>query len=156
MIDVPQGEFRWSPHPAVIRTDGIGPCVGIALAWGTAGGILHSADVATDERDVVTPFFGCAKAAIPLAARGSVRPIICGAALDVFYGDENDAVLHAELRRTRENVQQLVRDHGFGSPIVLWNEPGRSQSLIADLRRGEIIIEVDGRRVHAWAVAAVD
>lgn len=137
-------------------TDGLGPCIGVCIAWNGWAGILHSADILSDETDVVASLIEQAKKIIPAGVVPEIQPIVCG-------GDDNDKSgfcdtqaeedeLNLNTRKCRTKILEIMKAAGFGKPRVLWSDHGQTAALFADLLNEEVYVEHDGVEVGRWRI----
>jgi hypothetical protein len=143
-IEVDQSTFCVVEFPALLTTGGLGPCVGVAIAWGTIAGVLHSPDPDIEEEHVTRPFFQQLTALIPSHVREKITPIVCGAAVECYYGDERDHAINEATLHNREFISAECIRNGFLAPIERWNADHGIQSVEVDLYRGSILIETAG------------
>jgi len=73
-----QNEVGFCEDPILFYTDGLGPCIGVCIAWKSWAGILHTADIFMDEEDVVRELIQTAKKVIPAPIIPAICPLICG------------------------------------------------------------------------------
>lgn len=140
--EVAQNNFDYSDGCSLIYTDGLGPCIGVCIAWKEHAWILHSARICDDEDDVILPTLKHVKDIVPQEQIISIQPVVCGG--DIYTNDvpANEAdELVADIMRCRKLIIDLLKQEGFGKPIVRWNDEGQTTSISADLNRMVVIIE---------------
>src|SRR6266699_695558 len=75
---VEQNNWGFCDKPIPFSTEGVGPCIGVCIAWRKCATIVHSADIFSDEKDEIAKMIEKMKCIIPKSALPSVRPVVCG------------------------------------------------------------------------------
>jgi hypothetical protein len=139
---VEQNDFDYSDGCSLIYSDGLGPCIGVCIAWRKHAWILHSANICFDVDDVILPKLKHVKRIVPEDLIKSIQPVVCGG--DIYTDDlpatEADELV-ADIMRCRQLIIDLLKQEGFGEPIVRWNNIGQTTSISADLNRMVVVIE---------------
>lgn len=131
--------------PILFYTDGLGPCIGVCIAWQAWAGIAHLGS--RDECDQLPEFIAEAKEFLPRNVVPHIRPVICG-------GDpEEDA---GDILESRKVVVEVVEKAGFGKPNLCWNEPGETTCLVAYLKHGIVCVESNWGNDEKYAIAMVE
>lgn len=139
---VEPSEWGFCDQPTLFSTDGLGPCIGICIAWKAWAAICHLGSL--DEHDLLPALITKAKEIIPEVVVQGIRPVICGG--DIFderrHVSSRDREDYAKtILDSRNRVVEILKEAGFGKPRVRWNDEGETISLIADLRDGIVYIE---------------
>jgi hypothetical protein len=110
IVTVPMSDYAVDKACAVLCTDGLGPCIGIAVAYAGRFSLLHapgpSVSTTGDE------FVEALESAVPKAERAAIRPVIAGG--KVSRGSKM-AVMNERKWALRE-----LRRLGFGVPREHW------------------------------------
>ena len=147
---VEQNEVGFCNDPILFYTDGLGPCIGICIAWNGWAAILHSANICMDEADVIRTMIETAKKVIPAEEISRIRPILCGGDLeDTFDIGEEHA---ATVQKCRNKAVQILKNAGFGKPHICWSGPGETAAVVADLKIGKVYVEHDHEVVGRWNI----
>ncbi len=137
----------------LLYTDGLGPCIGVCIAWDKWAGLLHSADIFMDEEDVVAELIQKAKKVIPATTISRIHPVLCGGDTHDPSEIDDDPEEHAvNVLRCRARIIEILKDAGFGKPHVRWNGSGQTATLSADLMVSEVYVEHDGVEVGRWKI----
>jgi hypothetical protein len=129
-VGVSEKDFR--EGPVLFYTDGLGPCIGVCIAWKTWAGIAHLGSL--DEHDELPKFIVEAKDRLPPNVVPQIHPIVCG-------GDPEDFGEH--IAESRKVVLETLEKAGFPKPNLHWNSPGETTSLVAYLDHGLVCVESD-------------
>lgn len=150
---IEQNEWGFCDRPILFYTDGLGPCIGICIAWKCWAAILHSSNPIMDEMDLFKPMIDEAKRVIPRHLHPSIHPVVCGGDLIDPYDSAADADFGPdEIRQCREKALELLSQSGFGDPHVKWNPAGVTSSVVADLKASTVYVEHDDDKVGKWAI----
>jgi hypothetical protein len=134
---VEQNKRGFCDQKVTISTRGLGPCIGVCIAWNNCAAILHSADIASDETDVIKDMLEEVKSKLPAGALSEIQPILCGG--DLYNELEDNS--SQDVIRNRALIIKILNDEGFGAPIICWNDKYQTVSLFADLKKGKVTIE---------------
>jgi hypothetical protein len=149
---VEQNYVGFCEDPILFYTDGLGPCIGVCIAWKSWAGILHTADIFMDEEDVVRDLIQTAKTVIPASIVPAIRPLICGGDIQDLFGISDNPKQDAErIVEARAKAIEIVKDAGFGKPHVRWSN-GQTAAVVADLKNSKMYIEQDGKIVGKWPI----
>jgi hypothetical protein len=149
---VEQNEVGFCEDPILFYTDGLGPCIGVCIAWKSWGGILHSADIFMDEEDVVGELIETAKKVIPKSILPDIHPLVCGGDIqDPFGLSDNPQQDTKRILKARARTIQILKNAGFGKPHVLWSD-GETAAVVADLKNSTMYIEQDRKVVGKWPI----
>lgn len=124
-------------QPGVLSTEGLGPCIGLCLAYKGWAGIIHSSHPPHDEKEI-GELIAEAKKAIPHEKLRLVRPILCGSDPEI---DEDDPGLSSD--EARQAIIDILRSEGFGEPIAHWSTSGQTAAVFANLEFHKVVIEID-------------
>ncbi|MEA3189288.1 MAG: hypothetical protein QOD99_3118 [Chthoniobacter sp.] len=118
-------------EPGIIYTEGLGPCIGACIAYGTWARIVHSSTVELDGEEYET-LIAAAKNLIPANRVSSIRPVLCG----------NDPAADATCEASRAWAIKKLKDAGFADPILHWCAQGQTAELRVCLTDKLIEVEV--------------
>lgn len=127
---VEMNDYDFCEGPILFYTDGLGPCIGVCIAWQAWAGIAHLGS--HDEYYQLPKFIAKAKEFLPRNVIPHIRPIICGGDPEQYPGD---------ILESRKVVVEVVEEAGFGKPNLRWNESGETTSLVAYLKHGIVCVE---------------
>lgn len=152
-LRVYQDEFGVSAQPIWLFTTGLGPCIGICIAWQRWAGIAHSSWIEIDEFNLIAPLISRAKKVIPAKKLLSVRPVVCGGDIsddDGISGPEEDSI--AGILESRKRIIEILGEAGFGPPLIRWNKWGETTRLIVHRNRNSVYIENEYAIVAEWRI----
>ena len=150
---IEQDHYGTCHEPILFSTEGLGPCIGVCIAWNGWAGILHSSYIPMDEDDLVQPLFKAAKEMIPAKDISRVRPVVCGGDFTDHEGLSHDAgETEQDVMRARKRIIELLKEAGFGKPRIHWNTPGGRMRLIADLPNHRVTVELNGEELKSWPI----
>lgn len=153
-LKVEQNHWADIAGDSLIYTEGLGPCIGVGIAWKKWAAILHSANIDLDEHDEIAGMLSKAKEVIPPSIIPHIRPILCGGDCYDDFDDPNEAEeFERRVRKARKLIEQILTNAGFGKPCMRWNEANQTAALVADLVRGTMTIEVNHRAVQTWPIS---
>ena len=146
-------EHHWNVHKVemdkygflagqgLLYTEGLGPCIGICLAYKGWAGIIHSSHPPHDEQEI-GELIAEAKRVIPKGKLPLVRPVLCGSDPD---GSGEDEPEEYEQNRfdAREKAVEILKMAGFGEARVHWSSAGETAAVFADLVALRVFVEVD-------------
>jgi len=136
-------DYAFREDPILLYTDGLGPCIGLCIAWRSWAGIAHLGS--HDEYDMLPKFIAEAIEFLPQNAVPDICPVICGGDPEEFAED---------IRESRRVVVEAVENAGFGKLNVHWNDPGETTSLVAYLKHGIVCVESNRSNDEKYAIAA--
>jgi hypothetical protein len=149
---VEQNKVGFCTDPFLFYTDGLGPCIGICIAWRSWAGIVHSSNIFDDEDDIIRELIEAAKQVIPKTVIPRIRPFICGGDTEDPYGIDDMPEQHAvSVLKGRARILRILKDAGFGKPHVNWSE-NQTGALVADLKNLVVYAEQDGAEVGRWPI----
>ena len=128
--EVKMNSFGFDNAPVLLYTHGLGPCIGVCIAWQEWAGIAHLGSL--DEYDELPKFIEESKEFLPEDARHNICPVICGGDPEEYAGN---------IFESREVVVETLKKAGFGEPKIWWNQEGETTSLVAYLNHGIISVE---------------
>lgn len=139
---VQQSDFRQAKlsESESLRTEGLGPCIAIAICYRGNAFLLHSPNARVEADTLTTPFFECVCKHIPVTARSSIRPVVLGGRLD-FEDPEDDELVNADTELAREYVLNNLSELGFGAPQKRWCPTGHYQNVLIRIRTNIAEIE---------------
>ena len=140
--EVKMNDYGFGETPILLYTDGLGPCIGVCIAWRSWAGIAHLGKL--DEYDELHKFIAKSKEFLPEDAVPNISPIICGGDPDEYAGD---------ILEARRVVVEAVKKAGFGTPSVRWNELGETTSLVAYLKHGIVCVESNRNNNQKYVIA---
>lgn len=129
----------------ILSTDGLGPCIGVAVGYKDRMFLLHTADPLGAPGDF-EKFLALLDVAIPLEAKKHVRPVLAGGALEDY--PFRKAEIHEDTSASRQHAFDSLKARGFGDPICFWgkNESEFGQTLRIDgTSRCIMVAPVDGK-----------
>jgi hypothetical protein len=156
---VAQDDWGQCSRPVLFSTEGLGPCIGVCIAWGKWAALLHSSYIELDEPNLIAEMISAAKKKIPSALISQVHPVVCGG--DVFADesdlspDETPEDFEARVRGSRQRIVDILNAAGFAKSHVRWSRHGETAALIADLKAKKVSVEIDGRIVDSWLILPV-
>jgi hypothetical protein len=156
-VRVEQNCWGFYEKPVTISTEGLGPCIGVCIAWGQSAAIVHSADVFADEEEEIAQLIERMTSTIKDNNLASVRPVVCGGDTRDDSGfSENPMEHEKEVLNCRKRIITILKKAGFGEPLVRWNESGETVDLVADLERGIVSIFIHGSadELARWSVSS--
>ena len=149
---VEQNEVGFCEDPILFYTDGLGPCIGVCIAWKSWAGILHTADIFLDEEDVVRELIQTAKNVIPAPIIPTIRPLVCGGDIQDPFAISDDPKKDAErIIQNRAKTIDILKEAGFGKPHIRWSD-GQTAAVVADLKNSQMYIEQEGEVVGKWPI----
>jgi len=104
---VEMNQYDFCKGPILFYTDGLGPCIGVCIAWQDWAGIAHLGS--HDEHDQLPKFIAEVKEFLPPNVVSQIRPIICGGDPEQYPGD---------ILESRKVVVEVVEKARFGKPNV--------------------------------------
>lgn len=119
----------------IIYTEGLGPCVGMCIAYGMWAGMIHSILPEHDEKEY-DELIAAAKAVIPAERLSKIRPILCGS--DARDAEGGEATCDA----SRKWAVNKLKSAGFADPITHWCGYGETAELRASLVDKLVEVEV--------------
>ena len=139
-MNVEMNEFGMEESPDIIETTGLGPCIGVAIAYDKYGFILHSPDVIMEQESVTDPFFALLDNKIPSSYRQLIIPVIAGGCVDTYGGSAaEDREIQERILAARKGILRRLTEFGFYKTNYRWANPGESQSLCVDWEEHKII-----------------
>ena len=140
---VAMGEYGFLYKPGLLYTEGLGPCIGLCLAYKGWAGIMHSSHSPHDEEKIGEMVAETKRAIsadkIPLVR---VRPVLCGS--DPECDEDDDPEEYEEERlEARQKIINILKAAGFGEPHIWWSTHGETAAVYADLVDLKIFVEVD-------------
>lgn len=126
-------------QPGVLSTEGLGPCIGVCLAYNGWAGIIHSSHPPHD-RTEIGELIVEAKKAIPAEKLRLIRPILCGSDPACEEDLDDPGLSCAEARHT---IIDILREEGFGEPVELWSTSGQTAAVFANLEFHKVVVEID-------------
>lgn len=149
---VEQDNVGFCTDPILFYTDGLGPCIGVCIAWRGWAGIVHSSNIFHDEGDLIRELIQTAKQVIPKTIIPSIRPFICGGDTEDPDGIGDTPKEHAMIvRKCRARILSILKEAEFGKPHVSWSE-NQTGALVADLKQLVVYAEQDGEEVGRWPI----
>ena len=139
--EVKMNTFGFDTAPVLLYTDGLGPCIGVCIAWQQWAGIAHLGSL--DEHDELPKFIEQSKEFLPEDARHNVCPVMCGGDPGEYAGD---------VFESRKVVVEALKHAGFGKLNLCWNDEGETTSLVAYLKHGIICVESSVRATKAFPI----
>jgi hypothetical protein len=139
--EVKMNDYGFREAPILLHTDGLGPCIGVCIAWRSWAGIAHLGSL--DEHGELPKFIAESKEFLAENIVRNICPIICGGDPDEYAGD---------IRESRRVVVEAVKHAGFGKPNLRWNEPGETTSLVAYLKHGIVCVESNRGNNREYAI----
>jgi hypothetical protein len=130
--NIDQGEYSVG-STADVCTTGLGPCVGILVGYAGTVSLLHAP---MPDAGGAEEFFAELCAAIPIADRAQVRPVLAGGLSTA------GRPVPASLARTRRWVEMELHSLGFGPPHVHWGAGGplACHNIATAIARGHAVI----------------
>lgn len=124
-VSVPMSECAVDVECDVLRTDGLGPCIGIAIAFQGRLSLLHAPGPSMSSNG--DEFLNALEASIPSGDRSAIRPVLAGG--KVSQGSK--VAVMKERRWARKELRRL----GFGAPREHWcPESADCQDIELDAR----------------------
>lgn len=155
MLRVHQDHWDICDKPLIFFTQSMGPCIGVCIAYKCWASIAHCSMLNEDYPLLILPLIAEAKVAIPRDVIRLIQPIVCGGDKSdegPDIGDDDPKETQRGVLRSRKRIIEILRDAGFGEPLVRWNDWNETTHLFAYLHLGKVNIE-DGSRVHArWPI----
>lgn len=149
---VEQNAVGFCEDPILFYTDGLGPCIGVCIAWKSWAGILHSADIFMDEDDVMRELIETARKVIPKSILPNIHPLVCGGDIQDPFGISDEPEEDAKrVLEARAKTIEILTNAGFGKPHVVWSD-GQTAAVVADLKNFTMYIEQDGEVVGKWPI----
>lgn len=132
-MEVGQFESTYECDEQVVETQGLGPCIGVAIVFNNRVSMTHqSGPHATDELD---GFLDEVCQRISFSDRQKIRPIVAGGLLP---GGK------ISVGKDRKYVLSKLEEAGFGEPQIAWcPDNAESQSIVIDTHLGTAIVETD-------------
>jgi hypothetical protein len=137
---VAMNEYGFLNEPGLLYTDGLGPCIGICLAYKKWAGIIHSSHPPHDEKEI-GELIAEAKRIIPEKRMPLVRPILCGSDPD-GSGEDDPKAYEQERLDARQKAIDILKAAGFGEPHLHWSAATETAAVFADLAALKVIVEV--------------
>ena len=145
-VEVPQGEYKATADADELYTLGLGPCLGVCLAYENHGFMLHLEDARQQEDSLLMPFLDDLRRSVPRSARRMIHPLVAGACLDSYKAfPEEERFVHADIRYARQLVLRKLRGLGFGVPMIRWCELGRTQNLFLGICAKKVVLMTTSR-----------
>ena len=138
---------RWNTlnEDGLLYTDGLGPCIGLCLAFGHWAGIIHSSHPPHDKKEI-GEFIAAAKTVIPHQRLKEIQPVLCGSDPECDLDlDDNPTEYETERLLARKTIIEILKEEGFGEPKQLWSEATETAAVFADLKRLKVFVETGGR-----------
>ncbi len=142
-MEVEQGKFEIATGTDTLFTLGLGPCIGVCLAFGGRGFLFHSEDV-QHSAALLNLFFKVLRTRIPRPARAQIRPLLAGGSLDPYFDPATDADLHADINNSWAYFERRLGKLGFGPPVVRRGTPESAKNIFLSLRTKEIVLQTTG------------
>ena len=139
-------------RPIWFCTAGLGPCIGLCIAWKWWAGIAHTDWIDMDQCEDIAAVIKRAKKVIPAEVLHSVRPVLCGADIATDGTDPQPRDTAENTLRSRARIVELLREAGFGEPHVWWNQLNETTHLVAHLGQGVIYIDNGYGIVGRWMI----
>jgi len=146
---IEQLDFGVVEFPNIISTEGLGPCIGIVVAWKHTGLIYHATDPYM-EAETTEEFLSECKRRIPIPDRHKVLTILCGSLID--SSDDSKTT-----RRARKFIYTELIKAGFTAPIQKWNSIQKSgHKIVINLGENNVTlyrqVECD-EEIDRWAIS---
>src|ERR1041384_1390567 len=104
-IKVKMDEYEFLSEPGLLYTEGLGPCIGLCLAYKDWAGIMHSIHPPHDEKEI-GEVIKEAKRVIPKRKISLVHPVLCGS--DPAPDDDEDSEEYEQDRlAAREKIIEI-------------------------------------------------
>lgn len=139
-VRVDMDKWKVLSEEGVLYTEGLGPCIGLAVAFGNWAGIIHSSYPPYDLEDI-GELLAEAKRVIPQTRLIELRPVLCGS--DPACDDDSIECYEDNVLRARSTIIEVLRSEGFGDPIIHWSEANETAAIFADLCSLRIKVEVE-------------
>lgn len=126
-------------------TQGIGPCVGAAIARRDRALIIHD-ECPLHKRDGrIDRFAADAKRLFLNAIRHLIRPVVTGCSLEAGFTDE--------ILSSRNEIKRILAAIGFGSPYLHWGSPGDSRGLFVNFDEQVVAItDYDNAEICSYPI----
>lgn len=129
--------------PMILRTEWMGPCIAVCIAWKQWAVMFHSSHFPDDD-NLTAELLEEAFHVIPEEKRKDIKPFVCGGDLTDPYElceeGEDPAENTKRVTENRRLVLDMLKNSGFAEPYVRWNEDGESTSMSANLNAGKVFI----------------
>jgi hypothetical protein len=136
--EVIQGTFDVAGIAEDLFTDGMGPCLGVAVVHAGTGYLLH-ADVPPAD----VPRFLDRLSQIPRADRAQIRPILAGCRLRRYFRNQAaDAAANADTLRDRKMVELGLINMGFALPQKHWAASDEVDELSINADSGDVTLKI--------------
>lgn len=153
---VEQNHWEFCDKPVELYTVGLGPCIGVCIPWRKCAAMVHSADISSDEHDVIAAMISKIKTVIPKEALNSVHPVVCGGdTADPSSIEEDPEELEKTVLNNRQKILQILTQAGFGKTCVRWSDKEQTVDLIADLEKGTVSVYESGNPnpLQRWKIS---
>ena len=118
-------------EPGLLYTEGLGPCIGICLAYKGWAGIIDFSHPPDDEKEI-GELIAEAKRVIPAEKIPLVRPVLCGSDPD-SSGEDEPEEYEQDRFAAREKAIELLKVAGFGEACVHWSSAGETAAVFLPL-----------------------
>lgn len=141
VIKVEMDEYKFLDEPGLLYAEGLGPCIGLCLAYKDWAGIIHSSHPPHDEKEI-GKLITEGKRMISREKISLVHPVLCGS--DPACDEDEDPEEYEQDRLdARNKIIEILREAGFAQPKKHWSSPTETAAVFADLESHKIIVEVD-------------
>lgn len=135
IVNIPMNEYAVDEACDMLCTDGLGPCIGIAVAYNGRFSLLHAP--APSMSTTGDEFFEALGSTVPKDGRASIRPVVAGG--KVSQGSK------VAVMKERAWARRELRRLGFGAPREHWcPESADCQDLKLDAHANTISVTTSG------------
>ena len=147
IVNILMNEFAVDEACDVLSTDGLGPCIGIAVAYNGRFSLLH--DPGPSMSTTADEFLEALESTVPRDKRAPIRPVVAGG--KVSHGSK------VAVMKERAWVLKELRRLGFGPPMEHWcPESADSQDLKLDAHANAISVTTSGGPAESCIHIAIE